>query len=372
MAQNQSRKIATILGLVLIAGAIYGVFFVDWKKEKVEEPPPVRPLKLITIGESTSGQIRKYPGKVAAMNRVKLGFQVNGPLIERPILKGQEVKQGELLARIDPRDFQNRYDSAQAELEQTSTQLERIKKAVQSGAVSQTELTNARAAFERAEANFNIAKKALEDTKLLAPFDAVVADIFVDNFQTVVAKQEIVSLQKIGDILVEVNVPEERMMRAKSQQGKFRFVTVFDSLPGREFDVDLYEYSLEANPMTQTYLVTFSMPVPEGITVLPGMTATIWEYPKETDSQEEVFLVPIDAVPVDGVGQYYVWKAEQKDSGEYTVHRQDVEVGVIEGDSIRIMSGLSQGQKIAASGVHQLQEGQTVREFIPKSEVPGR
>jgi RND family efflux transporter MFP subunit len=379
MEQKKSRKIGTILGLILALGGIYGVFFVDWKKDKVEEPPPVRPLKMITVGESVSHQIRKYPGKVAAMDRVRLGFQVDGPLIELPVLKGQKIKQGDLLAQIDPRDFQNRFDSAQAALEQTSTQLQRIKKAVQSGAVSQTDLTNAQAAFEGAEANFKIAQKALEDTKLLSPFDAVIADIFVDNFQNVLAKQEIVSLQKIGDVLVEVNVPEERVLRAEKEKSgtrngssRYRFVSVFDSLPSQEFDVKLYEYSTEADPLTQTYLITFSMPIPEGINILPGMTATIWEYPKETDPKTAVFLVSIDAVPVDEAGQYYVWKAKKTDSDEYTVHRQNVQVGAMEGDSIRITSGLSLGDKIAASGVHMLQEGQKVREFIPKSKEPGQ
>ncbi|MHC4757590.1 MAG: efflux RND transporter periplasmic adaptor subunit, partial [Planctomycetota bacterium] len=196
MEQKQSKKIGIILGLIMVIGGIYGVFFVEWKKEKVEEPPTVRPLKMITIGEAVSYPIRKYPGKVASLERVRLAFQVDGYLIERPILKGQEVKKGHLLARVDPRDFQNRFDSAQAELEQTSTQLERIEKAIQGGAVSLTDMTNARAAFQQAEARFKIAQKALEDTKLLAPFDAGIADIFVDKFQNIRAKQEIVSLQK--------------------------------------------------------------------------------------------------------------------------------------------------------------------------------
>ncbi|MHC5061917.1 MAG: efflux RND transporter periplasmic adaptor subunit [Planctomycetota bacterium] len=392
MEQKQSKKIGIILGLILVAGGIYGVFFVEWKKEKVEEPSPIRPLKMIKIGESVSYPIRKYPGKVTALKRVRLAFQVDGYLIERPILKGQQVKKGQLLARVDPRDFQNRFDSAQAELEQTSTQLERIEKAIQGGAVSQTDMTNARAVFKRAEAKFKIAQKALEDTKLLAPFDALIADIFVDRFQNVRAKQEIVSLQKIGDILIEVSVPQERILLAEKLRGEIgkdkpgfvavfdslqgndkpRFVVVFDSLPGQEFDVKVYEYTTEADPLTQTYLVTFLMPSPEGIYVFPGMTATIWEYPKEIDPEDMVLLAPIDAVPVDGIGQYYIWKAEKKSADEYTVHRHNVEVGAMEGDSIRIISGLSRSDKIAASGVHLLREGQKVREFIPKLKEAGK
>jgi RND family efflux transporter MFP subunit len=372
MAKTQSKRIRLIVGLIIVAAGIYVVFFVDWKKKEVKEVPPSRPLKMITVGQAVSGQVRKYPGKVAAIDRVTLAFQVDGPLIELPIRKGQEVKKGDLLARIDPRDFQNRRDSAKAEREQTSTQLERIKKAAVTGAVSQTELTNAQAAFDRADANFEIAQKALEDTKMLAPFDAVIGNIFVDNFQNVLAKEEIVTVQKIENVVVEVNVPEERILRAKEKRGQYRFVAVFDSLPGREFETTLYEYATEADPLTQTYLVRFSMPAPKDVTILPGMTGTILEYPKETDQQAGVFLIPVDAVPVEGSGQYYVWKAQPKDSDLYTVHQQKVEVGAMEGDNIRILSGLSQGDKIAASGVHMLQEGQEVREFIPKSEESGR
>jgi len=372
MAKNQSKKIRAIVGMAIVAAGVYAVFFLGGNKEEIEEVPSIRPLKMMTVGQSIPAQIRKYPGKVAAMDKVTLGFQVDGPLIELPINKGQEVKEGDLLARIDPRDFQNRFDSARAELEQTSTQLERIKKAAESGAISQTELTNAQAAFERAQANFKIAQKALEDTKLLAPFDAVIANTFVDNFQNVLAKQDIVTVQKIEDVLIEVNVPEERILRAKEKRGQYHFVAVFDSLPGREFEVKLHEYTTEADPLTQTYLITFSMPVPEELNILPGMTATIWEYPIQKGDQTGIFLLPIDAVPVDDSGQYFVWKAEKGDSDVYTVHKQTVKAGAMEGDSIQVLSGLSQGEIIAATGVHMLREGQKVRKYVPKSEESGQ
>jgi RND family efflux transporter MFP subunit len=372
MTQKQIKLARVVVGLAIVAAGIYVAFFVDWKKEAVEEAPLVRPLKMITVGQSVSGQVRKYPGKVAAINRVTLGFQVDGPLIELPLRKGQEVHEGDLLAGIDPRDFQNRFDSAKAQLDQAATHLERIRKAAVTGAVSQTDLTNAQAAFEQAQADSRIAGKALEDTKLLAPFDAVVANIFVDNFQNVRAKEPVVTVQRIEDVLIEVSVPEERILLAKEKRGQYRFVSVFDSLPNQEFDVKLHEYSMEADPLTQTYLITFSMPAPEGINILPGMTATVWEYPIQTDQQTKVFLLPVEVVPVDGSGQYYVWKAVKTDSERFTVHRQEVEVGIMEGGSIQVLSGLSPGDKIAAGGVHMLQEGQEVVPFVPKSEESGQ
>jgi RND family efflux transporter MFP subunit len=374
MAPNKSRIIGTIIGLVLILGGVYGVFFVDWKRQTLEEPPPIRPLKMITIGDSAPGPVRKYPGKVAAIKEVSLAFQVDGPLTELPILKGQKIRKGELLARIDPRDFQNRLDSAQAQFNQAKIHLGRIQEAVKTGAVSQTDLTNAQASFESAEARLKIAKKALEDTYLRAPFAAIASNIYVDNYQNVQAKQPIVTIQDISSVDVVVNVPEERVFRAdwNRKQPVYRFVAAFDYLPDREFEVTVREYTTEADPLTQTYQVTLTMPAPKEVTILPGMTATVLEYKKETEEEPDLFTLAIDAVPVDELGQYYVWKLQEKEDGIYTVHRQDVGVKGLQKDRVQVVTGLSRGDKIAASGVHLLQEGQRVRQFIPKSEEAGR
>ncbi|MHC4559853.1 MAG: efflux RND transporter periplasmic adaptor subunit [Planctomycetota bacterium] len=370
---KKSKLLGAFVGAILIIGSIYAVFFVDWGKDKALEPQLVRPLKMVRVGETSLPAVREYPGKVTAKDTVVLAFQVEGQVVELPVLKGEEVKQGDLLAKLDERDYKNRHNAAKAEYEQANAQLDRIKQAVDSGAVSKTDLTNAEAAFERAKANLEIAQKALDDTILRAPYDAIISDTFVENFQNVQAKQNVVGVQNIQSIEVEVSVPQERVLKAKEQTGKFRFTAIFDSLPEIEFDVEVKEYTTQADPLTQTYAVTFTMPFQDEYNIFPGMTASVREYPIESAFPEsDRFFVPIDAVPVDGDEQYYVWKAKKTDSDEYTVHRQNVQVGTMEGDSIRITSGLSRGDKIAASGVHQLQEGQIVREFIPKSEVPGK
>jgi RND family efflux transporter MFP subunit len=365
---KKSKRLGFVVGTILIIGGIYAVFFVDWRKDKAPEPQPVRPLKMIRIGETSLPAVREYPGKVTAKDTVVLAFQVEGQIIEFPLLKGQEVKKGDLLAKLDERDYKNRFDAANAEFEQAKVQLERIRQAVESGAVSRTDLTNAEANFERAKANLEIARKALDDTVLKAPYDAVISNTFVENFENVQAKQSIVGVQNIQSIEVEVSVPQERILKAKGQKGKFRFEAVFDSLPDMEFDVEAKEYTTEADPLTQTYTVTFTMPVQDQYNIFPGMTASVREYPIEgAFPQSDGFLVPIDAVPIDGQGQYYVWKVHEED-GTLAVHRQDVTVDKAIGNDIEILEGLSKGDRIAAQGVHLLQEGQHVREYSLKSQ----
>jgi hypothetical protein len=71
-----------------------------------------------------------------------------------------------------------------------------------------------------------------------------------------------VGVQNIQSIEVEVSVPQERVLKAKEQKDKFRFTAIFDSLPEVEFDVEVKEYTTEADPLTQTYTVTFTRHTP--------------------------------------------------------------------------------------------------------------
>jgi RND family efflux transporter MFP subunit len=213
-------------------------------------------------------------------------------------------------------------------------------------------------------ASVNIARKALDDTSLLAPFAGVIADTFVDNFQNVHAMQQVVSLQDVESVEIVVDVPEKRVMQAKGTKGLYRFVATFEYLPGREFEVEVKEFSTEADPATQTYAATFVMPAPEDVLILSGMTATIREYRKEPASTEAVaYAVPIDAVPIDGQGRYYVWQVKDGADGTGTVFRVDVEVGEMVRNDILVTAGLEPGNRIALAGVHLLREGQVVRPF---------
>jgi RND family efflux transporter MFP subunit len=176
------------------------------------------------------------------------------------------------------------------------------------------------------------------------------------------AKQPVLSLQDIKDVEIEVSVPEERVIRGRGDKGRYRFSATFDYLPGREFEVQLTEFATDADPLTQTYLATFVMPAPEDVIILPGMTTTIHEYRKEgEDAEEGGYAVPIDAVPIDGLGTYFVWMVQADQEGTFTVHRRDVQVGQMVEDEILVMAGLENGDRIAAVGVHVLREGQRVR-----------
>ena len=282
MASKKARPriVGAVVGIILMAVAVYSVAFVDWTTEIPPEPPVVRPLKTMVIAGPFSASGRKYPGKVAANEEVNLAFQVSGQLIELPVRKGLDVAQGELLGRLDARDFENTLATRQAALTSARADYERIKSLYERDMAASKETIDSEAIYNAAVAQENIAQKAFDDTRLHAPFAGVIADTFVDNFQNVSAKQSVLSLQDVSSIEIVVNVPEERVVRATRGKEKdlYRFVASFEYLPDQEFEVEFKEFSTEADPATQTYEATFVMPALEDASILPGMTVTVREY----------------------------------------------------------------------------------------------
>ena len=78
------------------------------------KPDVERPVKTLVIGDATDGASRAFPGTTRAADRAELSFRVSGPLVELPIYEGKEVRKGDLLAQIDPRDFRTAVENLEA------------------------------------------------------------------------------------------------------------------------------------------------------------------------------------------------------------------------------------------------------------------
>jgi RND family efflux transporter MFP subunit len=325
-----------------------------------------RMVKTIIIGDINSGYQRVYPGRVDAGQRVELSFQVAGTLKEFPVKEGTRVHEGDLVAQLDDRDYKNRYDAAQAQADTTELNYRRGETLVKSGTIAQATLDELRSKYETARSNANIYEKALKDTRLVAPFDGLVAKTFVDNYQEVQAKQKILSLQNIDTVDILVDVPEKDLIyRENLREGnpgnqpiKKGYVT-FDSLGDRRFEAYIKEYGTEADPTTQTYRVKISMSAPNDVNILPGMTANLVMIESGT-AQAHQFYVPVNAIATDADGKFYAWILDEK---TMQVHKKIVEVGEMRGQDILVTSGLEAGQRIVIAGVPYLDEGMKVRLF---------
>ena len=318
---TQRRVLCKALVLFMIA-AIMGC-------EQPAETPPAKPVaqrvKTIVLQDPSVLIGRSFPGIVRATNRVDLSFEVAGTLQELPVLQGRQVKQGELLARLDARDYQTRVDASRAEYEKALSNFRRAEQLVKKGHVSRADYDQTVARRDVTAADLAKAEKALEQTAIRAPFAGVVARRFVENFTDVRAKQAIMSLQDTEKLELVVDAPETIVVLQKDQP-KARFVASLNALPGQEFSVTVKEYATIANPETQTF--------------------------------EYVFALPAGAVVSNAGEAPYVWLIEPENN---TAVRRTVVVDEPDGSDQRIIrEGVTAGDAIATAGVHHLTEGMQV------------
>jgi len=354
--EETTMRRSSVRGFAIAAIGVSMVLSGCGRKDVVEREPAVRAVKVVTVG-GDSAQSRSFPGRVEASDQVDLSFRVGGPLIEFPVLEGDFVKKGQLAARIDPRDYRIRLDAARAEVERTDADFRRYSALYEKDAVSKAQLDQALAARDVARAQEEDAEANLGDTFLRAPFSGRIAETFVENFQDVTAKEPILSLVNVTQVEIVIDVPENLVARFKAVQRDSRFAARFDAAPGREFETRVSEVATQADPRTQSFRVTFALPQPEGVNVLPGMTANVMRYPPPGEAVE--IVVPAVAIFADEAGSPHTWVVDRT-TGK--IERRPVRTGdLAENDSIVVLEGLAPGEDVAVSGVSRLRDGMTVR-----------
>lgn len=320
-------------------------------------PEAVRPVISMTVADVASFSQTTLPGRAKATQEANLAFEVPGKLIERPVDVGDMLERGQVVARLDPRDFQNALDQALAAQAQARTFRSRVQQAAKSGAVSRQEVTNAAAQANAAEAEVRIRRKALEDATLLAPFDGKVAATYVENFQNVLAKQRIVRLLDTSRIEMEVSVPESLISLVPIA---YDIQVEFDAYPGQTLPATVTEIGNEASVATRTYPVTLVMDPPEEMDIKPGMAGKVSSRadlpPEALEVGIEVPLPALFAPADDPEKRSYVWIV---DPDALQVNRREVTVQQLTARGARVQ-GLEPGERVVTVGVHHLREGQQV------------
>lgn len=331
-----------------------------------QEAPPeiVRPVKLLVLQASGGEETFEFPGTVAAAQHAEMAFEVPGKITDLPVTQGQAVEKGQVLARLDPREYQSRADAASARERATRATCTRQEKLFKEGVVSAQQLDVARKDYEVAKAEADSARKSVEDTILRAPFSGRIARTIKQDYKNVQAKEVVLVLQDDGHLEISVDVPERLVARARpglsiaERNARMKSHAVIPSLPDQTIPLQLKEFATEADPVTRTYEVTFQFQPPPGVSMMPGMTARVYISTPRQDKTAEGICVPIQAVITDEHNLPCVWRIDPE---AMTARRTPVALGDMAGDEIAIRSGLRSGDTIVVSGVHQLRDGMPVK-----------
>jgi len=324
------------------------------------EPPPedqaVRPAKLFRARAAEAAVTREFVGQVAAAETIDVSFEVGGEIVQLPVLEGQTVPKGQLVAALDPRDFELAAEEARVQLRLAQQDLQRKEALLRERSISQALVDDARAVRDLAQVKVDLTAERLADTRITAPFDALVARRYVDNRSRVQPGVLVARLLDLEHVEVVTNVPEELLTTVSANP--FSAVTAhFDLLPDRAFPLAYREARGESNAVAQTFEVKFTMARPAGINILPGMTVRVRMVLPLAGSSAGV-SVPTSALQSDPAGAFFVWVYDPPSS---TIARRPVEPGALSGSMVVIRQGLADGEQVVAAGASQLQDGMQIR-----------
>jgi len=346
------RRVILGLGTTLILAACGG------SGTDKARAPTVRPVKMLTVSAATGLLSRRFPAVVNAGRFSELSFQVGGLLDEVAVTESQEVEEGDLIARLVTRDFENQLNSARSRFQNAEDEYQRAVRLSEQDAIARSVLEQRQTQRDVARAQLDSAQKALDDAVLRAPFSGMVMQVPARDRETVAAGQPIASLMVQGDLEVQIDVPAA--MIADSQDVENTVTTVFlDAAPDIGIPAEFKEIDLVANTASQTYAVTFSFEAPETLVILPGMNTTVELSgdKKSLQGQPNRLAVPLAAVSSDGNSRF-VWIVDQN---TMTVAKRTVTVADGIGESVVVTEGLEPGETIAAAGASFLADGMQVR-----------
>ncbi|MEN8180338.1 MAG: efflux RND transporter periplasmic adaptor subunit [Pseudomonadota bacterium] len=334
-----------------------------------EPPPPVdeevpRPVKTLLMEAPDTYGVRNFPARIDANRKAELAFRVPGKVQELLVKEGDPVTEGQEVATLDPRDFQIVVNDRQATFDNAEKNFNRAKKLVEEGHISKVDYDLLEREFKNAGAALETALQDLEYTSLKAPFAGSIAKRHIERFEEVEAKQAVLSLQELSELVVKFDVPEAivrtvRTDRTRTGRGRDRvkLFATFENLPGQQFPLTFREVATRADPKTQTFEITYTMKQVAEVMILPGMTATVTADLSTLGEIGIVFSVPVSAVVGDYKLDPRIWTVDEQ---SMTVKPQEVKVGRMMGDNIEVLEGLEPGNRIVTAGTPFLVEGMKV------------
>jgi RND family efflux transporter MFP subunit len=316
-------------------------------------------VRVETLGELAPSVNRRFVGRVDAVSSVDLSFQVGGRLTELPVQQGRLLPKGSLLAALDPADYQLALSQAEVQLAQARRDLERKRSLLENNSVPRAVVEEAEDQLRLAQLNVESAGRNLSYTRIEAPYDLLVTRRLVDRFVNLQAGTPVVRVQDVTEYRVHISVPED-LVRLVSNPDQVRAELL---LPGNEQQRLLLEYrehATEPDQVVQTYQVTYGFQRPEGLNLLPGMTATVLVTAGPQLLARDQLDIPVAALSSTPDGRHFVWIFDPE-SGE--VRRRQIQVGDVSGERVAVHSGLLAGEQIITAGTSRLREGMRVRPF---------
>lgn len=364
------------LGLAIVAGA-------GWYISQSGSAPPARqgagrfamgaavPVGLATVAKGEIPITIRALGTVTPLNTVNVKTQITGQLMDVYFKEGQMVKQGDLLALVDPRPYDVALQQAigqqqkdEALLKNAQADLERYKKLVAQDSIARQQYDTQIALVRQYEAALVIDQALVDAAKLNVTYTRIVAPLtgkiglrLVDkgNYVTMGDATSICVIIQVQPISVIFTIPEDTLppVRKRLAAGAHLDVRVFDRSQKNELALgrlDTTDNVIDTTTGTVRLRAVFEN---ADESLFPNQFVNVRLL---VDTVKDATVVPIAAIQRGQPGTFvYLVKPDD------TVTIRVVELGVSDGDKISIAKGLEVGDQVVVDGVDRLRDGAKIR-----------
>jgi membrane fusion protein, multidrug efflux system len=393
---SQARTARPAHGLIWLSMAMLGLTACH------RAPPAPAPTALVVAlavqhDPGTGSDSIRYPVEVGARYSNTMSFRVAGKLIERSVRLGDSVKQGQVIARLDPLDATKQAASAKAALDAAEhrlvfakQQLDRDLAQSQQNLIAANQLEQTQDAYtaalsgrDQADAQLVVARNNLQYNTLVADHDGLITSENADTGQVVSAGQAVYGLAWSGDTDVILDAAESDLGRIAVGQSA---AVTFPALAGQQYEAHVREISPAADPQSRTYRVKLTLKEPAQAVRL-GMTgdATLEPGCRECPAGSGSAGGPRDAPGAQGS---QLVQGADGSQGNFTVpataifHKDNspavwligsdnslqlrpVKVRSYSDRKSLVSSGLKDGDVVVLAGVHTVYAGQHVKAVRP-------
>jgi RND family efflux transporter MFP subunit len=343
------------------------------KEEEVMELP-LRTVKHQAISYSTDKLVKTFSGVTKAELEANLSFRVSGRVDKIPVNVGDKLNKGQLVARLDGKDYFVLYEQAKAELAAAKASLRSAESEYnrtiglyEKRNASKSQLDTTRASAESAKAQVKASSQQVEAarlqlsyTNLYSPQECVVSSKPVKENENVSSGQVVVSVNCGKKVEVIVDVPESYIDAVKENQ----IVTVsLSSVDNSRYSGKVTEISSGSSDQASAFPVTVVLDGNNG-TLRAGLSAEV-EFTQTNGDEASYFILPVTAVAHDGQGDFVfvlsLGESPKENNGQAIVKKKYIEVKEIVQQGVRVTSGLNNGDDVVTAGVTVIRDGMTVK-----------
>lgn len=295
------------------------------------------PVRVATVDNAVLDAELSLVGTIVGDKDVAVIAETIGRVTAVYVEVGDVVAKGAPLVQVDDEVLRANFLAAEVNYEKAKKDLERFQALNTEKTISDTQLEQARLAYQAAEAQYTIARRHLDDTRIKSPIAGVVTARNVDVGTMVLDKMNVANVVDLGQLKLKVNVPEKETFQLKI--GDAATVTT-DVYPGVTFTGKIKTISDKADE-AHTYPVEVRLSNSSSHPLKSGMFGRV---AFQTSSAGETPLIPREGL----IGSVKNPQVYVIDDGK--AYLRDVIVGAEAGRNVQILSGLKGGETIVTSG----------------------